>query len=70
VRFVITSGTTTVHEIIDWRADAKLAHQHVMHLISLKRANIQVFDPDGHRVALEKLRDLASRVGKRPPRGS
>jgi hypothetical protein len=70
MRFIITSGTT-IHEIIDWRSDAKSAHQHVMHLISLKKANIRVFDPDGHRVTLEKLRDLAGRAGgTRRPRGS
>jgi hypothetical protein len=28
-------------------------------MISLKRPGIRIFDPDGHRVSLEKLRRLA-----------
>jgi hypothetical protein len=62
VRFVITSGTG-IREIVDQRPDARSAHQHVMHLISFKRPSVRVFDPDGHPVTLEKLRDLAGREG-------
>jgi hypothetical protein len=69
MRFVITSGTAE-DEIVDWRPDAKSAHQHVMNLISLETPNIRVFDPDGHRVSLEMLRDLADRMRPRRPPGS
>jgi hypothetical protein len=62
MRFVITSGTG-IREIVDQRADARSAHQQVVHLISLKRPAVRVFDPDGNPVSLEKLRDLAGREG-------
>jgi hypothetical protein len=62
VRFVITSGTGA-DEIVDWRPDARSACQHVMHLISLKRPRIRIFDSDGHQVSLKELQDLAGPKG-------
>ena len=59
MRFVITSGTS-IREIVDERPDASSALQHVLRLISFKRPSIQIFDADGQRVSLEKLRRLAN----------
>ena len=64
VRFVITSGTG-VREIIEERSDARAAREHVMRLISIKRPGIRVFDPDGQRVSLEKLTNLAKQEGEK-----
>jgi hypothetical protein len=64
VRFVITSGTG-LREIIEERSDARSAREHVMRLISLKRPGIRVFDPDGQRVSLEKLSNLAKQEGEK-----
>ena len=58
MRFVITSGTG-IREVVDERNGATAAHQHVLRMISLKRPSIRIFDADGHRVSLEKLRRLA-----------
>jgi hypothetical protein len=58
MRFVITSGTG-IREIVDERPDARSAHQHVLRLISLKRAGIRIFDADGQSISLDKLRRLA-----------
>jgi hypothetical protein len=68
VRFVIASGTGA-DEIVDWRPDARSARQHAMHLIHLGTPNIRIFDPDGHRMSLEELRDLAGAKGKKGRRG-
>jgi hypothetical protein len=60
VRFVITSGTG-IREIVEERAGARAAYRHVVNLVLLKRPGIRIFDADGHRVSLEKLRELAKR---------
>jgi hypothetical protein len=64
MRFVRTSGTG-IREIVEQRPDAGSAYQHVLRLISFKRPAIRVFDADGHRVSLEKLRRLADGEGSK-----
>ena len=65
MRFVITSGTG-IREVVDERTGATAAHQHVLRMSSLKRPSIRIFDADGHRVSLEKLRRLADEEVLRP----